>query len=102
MQELIGIWSNDVTNLRYGEDGLFSVAYTVPGLESSPVGWGTFAFDGELLTFFSDEEENCRGKTGIYNISFGDEGETIYIKVEDSCLGREENMTLRPWQRYSP
>ncbi|NIM92232.1 MAG: hypothetical protein GTO18_00745 [Anaerolineales bacterium] len=101
-QEIIGVWSNDFSYVRYSEDGSFSVASTVAWLDTDPVGWGTYTFDGELLIFYADEEEYCKGKVGRYEIVLSEEGEAYYTTVEDSCIAREENMTKLPWHRYSP
>lgn len=62
----------------YGEDGSFSIAYSVEDLESAPTDWVTYTFDGNLITLYSDEMGYCRGKIVIFEVAFPAEGEVLY------------------------
>jgi hypothetical protein len=101
-EQLIGIWSNTYTYFMYGEDGSFSTAYSVEGLESAPTDWGTYTFDGELVTMYPDEMGYCRGQTISFEVSFSAEGEVLYTAIEYSCPGAVDNMIAVPWTRVSP
>jgi hypothetical protein len=101
-EELIGIWSNTYSFFKYGEDGSFSTAYSVEELESAPTDWGTYTFDGDLVTMYPDEMGYCKGKTISFEVAFSAEGEVLYTAVEDSCPGAVNNMIVVPWTRVSP
>jgi hypothetical protein len=67
-----------------------------------PIGWGTFTFDGELLTFTNDPDvKECGQMVGTYNAAFTAEGDLELNDIEDPCVKarRELRGTL---VRYSP
>ncbi len=100
--KLVGIWSNFYTFLKYSEDDTFSLAYSVAYLETHPHDWGTYTFDGEIITFYGDEEGVCHGVIGIFEVELSKDGEALFTTVEDSCFGRVRNMTDSPWNLQSP
>ena len=91
-EDLYGVWITPGESLRmsFNEDDSWDVARH----EGFPVGWGTFTFDGELLTFSTDPDNvTCPGATGIYDAAFADDGDLELNVVEDECVALRENIT---------
>ena len=109
-KSLYGIWDHHNVRYKFNEDGSWSMV----GIESSviftqdetdPINWGTFTFDGKLLTMFTDEgSRDCSGQTGIYEVTFPEEESwnLLFKKVEDPCSVREKDMIKKYFHRYSP
>ncbi|UCF62104.1 MAG: hypothetical protein JSV37_05270 [Anaerolineaceae bacterium] len=109
-KSLYGSWDYQFVRYKFNEDGSWSrvdIISTSGGASvgRNPINWGTFTFDGKLLTMFTDEESrDCSGQTGIYEITFPEEGSwnLIFKKVEDPCSVREKEMINKFYLRYSP
>jgi hypothetical protein len=110
-KSLYGSW--DYRNVRYkfNEDSSWSMVGFELGsaigteVETTPIDWGTFTFDGKLLTMFTDEgSRDCSGQTGIYEVTFPEEGSLILLfkKVEDPCSVREKGMINKYFWRSTP
>lgn len=87
-EDLYGIWitPGETNYMSFNEDDSWGVAQ-VEGTD--PFDWGTFAFDGELLTFSTDPDAGvCSNDTGTYDAAFTAEGDLELTVVEDPCGGR--------------
>ena len=102
-EDIYGVWLTggpEGVLVSFNEDGSFSVVHPEAG--PHPAGWGTFTFDGELLTFTNDPDvPECGKMVGIYDAEFTAEGGLKLNDVEDPCVKarREMRGTL---VRYSP
>jgi hypothetical protein len=97
-EDLYGIWltPDNSNHLSFIEDDTWTFAH----LEDPERirGFGTFTFDGELLTLFTDgASKNCSPNagagiaadaTGIYEVEFTAEGDLELTDVEDPCTPR--------------
>ena len=108
-KSLYGIWDHHNVRYKFNEDGSWSMVGIdvgiVANVETNPIDWGTFTFDGKLLTMFTDEgSRDCSGQTGIYEATLSEEGSwnLRFKKVEDPCSVREEGMIKKIFYRYSP
>lgn len=110
-KSLYGIWDHRDVRYKFNEDGSWSrvgidmgsVIFTA--VETNPLDWGTFTFDGKLLTMFTDEgSRDCSGQTGIYEVTFPVEGawNLLFKKVEDPCSVREKGMIKKYFHRFTP
>ena len=55
-------------------------------LEGDPYDWGTYTFDGEVLTYHNAEGSVCSGATAVWTVEFKMGGDEAHQKfVEDSC-----------------
>ena len=67
------------------EDGQWGV-WLSGDLEGDPYDWGTYTFDGEVLTYHNAEGSVCSGATAVWRVAFSEDGdEAIQMFVEDSC-----------------
>ena len=109
-KSLYGSWDHRDVRYKFNEDGSWSmVSITALGSpsegETNPIDWGTFTFDGKLLTMFTDEgSRDCSGQTGIYEVTFPEEGawNLLFKQVEDPCSVREKDIIKKYFHRYSP
>jgi hypothetical protein len=60
---------------------------------AGPFGWGTFTFDGDLLTLSTHPESEVCVATGTYEAAFTAEGDLELSVAKDPCDGRAEDMT---------
>ena len=100
-ENLHGVWITPTESnyMSFNEDDSWSVAQEE---STDPFDWGTFTFDGELLTFSTDPDARiCSDGTGTYDAAFTAEGDLELSVVEDPCGGRAGSLpgTLVP---YSP
>ena len=100
-EDLYGVWITPGNSiyLSLNEDDSWGIAYH-EGID--PFDWGTFTFDGELLTFSTDPDNvTCPDKPGTYDTAFTAEGDLELNVVEDLCRERARTVTgtLVP---YSP
>ena len=87
--ELYGEWlTSEGTTVTYNEDGTWSAQW--PGYGPEPFDWGTYTFDGGIMTYFTDPGgRSCQeGQTGIYEATIIDEQNLSLKSVEESCSGR--------------
>jgi hypothetical protein len=103
-EEIYGVWITggpEGVHMSFNEDGSWSVVH--PDADPDrPEGWGTFTFDGELLTFTQDPDvQECGRMVGTYDAEFTAEGGLELNDIEDPCVRarRELRGTL---VRYSP
>jgi len=83
------------------EDGTFSV-YLSRVFGGNPYDWGTYTFDGEVLTYQNAEGSVCPGATAVWTVEFAEGGdEARQTLVEDSCSGSDRSVD-RVLVRYSP
>jgi hypothetical protein len=99
VDSLFGDWRTvGGTNVAYTEDG-WSAQHRLYGEE--PFDWGSFTFDGETLTFFTDAgSSSCEeGQTGVYRATISDD-KLAMERIEDPCPGRSSDffggMTREP------
>jgi hypothetical protein len=76
--------------MSFNEDGTWGVAAQDV---SGSFDWGTFTFDGEVLTMSSDPESQVCLETGTYEAAFTAEGDLELNVVEDPCSLRVEDLT---------
>jgi hypothetical protein len=71
----------------HGADGTWKVGFTLTSAESSPVIWGTYAFDGTTMTSVTDEaSQSCAGVTAVYEIEVSEDGNVITsTPIDDPC-----------------
>ena len=103
-EEIYGVWitpGDELLHMSFNEDGSWSVVHP-DGDPDRPAAFGTFTFDGELLTYTHDPDvQECGKMVGIYDAEFTDEGGLKLNDIEDPCVKarREMRGTL---VRYSP
>jgi hypothetical protein len=95
-EELYDVWitPGEGLHMSFNEDGSFAVFH--PEDPDRPASFGTFTFDGELLTFTTDPaSRNCspNAGTGIaadatetYEAAFTAEGDLELTDIEDPCV----------------
>jgi hypothetical protein len=111
-EEIYGVWitSGDKgLHMSFNEDGSYAVFH--PEDPDRPAAFGTFTFDGELLTFTTDPaSRNCSPNAGtgiaadavgIYEAAFTDEGDLVLNDVDDPCV-QARVQTRGTLVRYSP
>jgi hypothetical protein len=101
-EDLYGVWITPGSSIHMSlnEDGSYDIVH--PEDPDRIRGWGTFTFDGELLTFSTDpDDKNCSRMTGTYEAAFTAEGDLELNDLEDPCVVRRVDLrgTL---VRYSP
>lgn len=91
-EDLYDVWITPGNSiyLSLNEDDSWGIAYH-EGID--PFDWGTFTFDGELLTFFIDPDSVSCYTTGTYDAAFTAEGDLELNVVEDPCRLRAEDLT---------
>ena len=112
-EEIYGVWISpgpEGVHMSLNEDGTWSVVH--PDADPDrPAGFGTFTFDGELLTMSTDPaSRNCSPNAGtgiaadavgIYEVAFTAEGDMELNDVDDPCVQARVN-NRGTWVRYSP
>jgi len=102
-EDIYGVWISpgDGVHMSLNEDGSYSVVH--PDADpDSPIGWGTFTFDGELLTFTLDPDvKECGRMVGTYDAAFTAEGDLELNDIEDPCVKARRNLR-GTHVRYSP
>ena len=108
-EEIYGVWitpGDELLHMSFNEDGTWNVVH--PENPDRPAAFGTFTFDGELLTFSTDpDSRNCSPNagagltadaTGTYEVAFTAEGDLELNDVDDPCVPRrvEFRGTLAP------
>ena len=95
-----GITDEDVTGtwlvttfgsyVQFNDDGTYSIASTIGGLETGPLDVGQWTLEGALITYIaSDESAVCAaGERGIYEVELPDESRMRHNRQEDACSGR--------------
>ena len=74
---VVGTWQTDEPSyVQFNEDGSYSIAFSIEGLEDAPVEEGEFTLEGTLLTLISgDGSQACNaGERGTYEIEVLTEG----------------------------
>jgi hypothetical protein len=112
-EEIYGVWitpGDELLHFTFNEDGTWSVV-NAEGDPDRPAGFGTFTFDGELLTFTTDPaSRNCSPNAGtgiaadavgIYEAAFTAEGDLEVAEVDDPCV-QARVQSRGTWVRYSP
>jgi hypothetical protein len=80
----------------YLEDGSWYVA----GDKIDPFHFGTYTFDGSVLTVASAAESRCPGISGSYSVTFVDaDTATMDAVTEDECVSRFSSFTTVPLER---
>ena len=89
VEELTGTWrvKEEGSYAQFNADGTYSIAWTIEGLEDSPVEQGQYTLDGTLFTFISsDESRSCAaGSRGVYEMERTGEGGMRQVIQEDEC-----------------
>jgi hypothetical protein len=111
-EEIYGVWitpGSEGLHMSFNEDGSYAVFH--PEDPDRPAAFGTFTFDGELLTFTTDPaSRNCSPNAGtglaadgvgIYEAAFTSEGNLELNDVEDPCV-QARVQTRGTLVRYSP
>jgi hypothetical protein len=112
-EEIYGVWITpgpEGLHMSFSEDGSWSVVQ--PDADPDlPSAFGTFTFDGELLTFTTDPaSRNCSPNSGtgiaadavgIYEAAFTDEGDLVLNDVDEPCV-QARVQTRGTLVRYSP
>jgi hypothetical protein len=112
-EEIYGVWitpGSELLHMSFNEDGTWNVIHP-DGDPDRPAAFGTFAFDGELLTFTTDPaSRNCSPNAGtglaadgvgIYEAAFTDEGDLVLNDVDEPCV-QARVQTRGTLVRYSP
>ena len=109
LEELVGTWlasgsgylTWDPDGTWYGsakvyfEDGSWAVA----GDKIDPTAWGSYTFDGSVLTFDNADESICGGKQGSYSVTFIDADTVTLERMEEECISRFNMVTAKPLER---
>ena len=111
-EDLYGAWitPGESLHVSFNEDGSWSVVH--PDADPDrPAAFGTFTFDGELLTFSRDpDSRNCSPNAGtglaadavgIYEAAFTAEGDLELNDVDEPCV-QARVQTRGTLVRYSP
>jgi hypothetical protein len=111
-EEIYGVWitpGSELLHMSFNEDGTWNVVH--PENPDRPAAFGTFTFDGELLTFATDPaSRNCSPNAGtgiaadavgIYEAAFTAEGDLVLNDVDDPCV-QARVQTRGTLVRYSP
>lgn len=111
-EEIYGVWitpGDELLHMSFNEDGTWSVVH--PESPDRPAAFGTFTFDGELLTFSTDpDSRNCSPNAGtglavdavgIYEAAFTAEGDLELNDVDDPCV-QARVQTRGTLVRYTP
>ena len=78
-------WAEYDAYETFDGDGEWSVR---EGLEGGTFDWGTYTFEGGVLTLFNAEGSYCSGAVAAWEVTFSeDENELHETFVEDSCTG---------------
>ena len=89
IEDLTGTWrvKEEGSYAEFNADGTYSIAWTIEGLENSPVEEGLYTIEGTLLTLISsDESKSCAsGSRGFYEIERTGEGGMRHVIQEDEC-----------------
>ena len=93
VEDLVGTWLTDEPSyVEFKEDGSYSIAFSIEGLEDSPIELGQFTLEGSLFTFISGEESFfcVADDRGSYEMEVLDEGPSSedrieMILVDDEC-----------------
>jgi hypothetical protein len=111
-EEIYGVWLTPGWSdlMSFNEDGSWEGSH--PEDPERIRDWGTFTFDGELLTFTSTDPSSSKcspsagagdelGAIGTWEVAFTAEGDLELTDVEDPCVHRSVDLrgTLVP---YSP
>jgi hypothetical protein len=91
IDSLLGDWRTlNLTTITYTEDGKWSAQHGWWGEES--FNGGSFTFDGETLTFFTDTGGRAceEGQIGVYRASIGEDEVTLEL-IDDPCNGRSSD-----------
>ena len=112
-EEIYGVWitpGDELLHMSFNEDGTWNVVHP-DGDPDRPASFGTFTFDGELLTFTTDPaSRNCSPNAGtgiaadavgIYEAAFTAEGDLELNVVDDPCV-QARVQTRGTLVRYSP
>jgi hypothetical protein len=101
-EDLYGVWitPGEGLHMSFNEDGSYAVVH--PEDPDRPAAFGTFTFDGELLTLSTDPaSKNCSPNsgtgiaadaTGTYEVAFTAEGDLEVNDVEDPCVLARRDM----------
>ncbi len=97
-QALPGVWyTQSFHPLVIGEDGSWSLRADVTGLSWT---WGTYTFDGDVLTLTTDDDALCEGNTGIYQVAISQaENQIHFTLVDDTCVARRFELSQGPHER---
>jgi len=91
-EDVTGTWSvrNIGSYVQYKEDGTYSIASTIGGLETGPIDVGQWTLEGTLITYIaSDGSTVCAaGERGIYEVELIDESRMTQVRQDDACSGR--------------
>ena len=112
-EDIYGVWITggpEGLPMSFNEDGSWSAVH--PDADPDlPSAFGTFTFDGELLTFTTDPaSRNCSPNAGagyaadavgIYEAAFTAEGDLELTEVDDPCV-QARVQTRGTLVRYSP
>lgn len=102
-ESIHGMWHSTMRFIIFNEDGTWAVAFSRSLLKNNPFDWGTYTFDGELLTISTDDEaDSCPGQTGVWEVDFPNESDITFIEVEEECSHRRNDIGKNKYQRYSP
>ncbi len=79
--QLVGTWNISNQTYTWGSDGTYSAEFD----------FGTYAFDGSVLTINSDPElvNECAGTTAQYAVTFVDADTVTMDVIDDPCQMRE-------------
>ena len=94
--QIHGVWEIPAFPVyeSFDDDGEFVVALS-PDL-AEPFEWGTYTFDGELLTLNNaDDSDFCPGTSVTWMVEFSDDGDAAdRTFVEDSCAMTDRGRDL--------
>ncbi|MDJ0663812.1 MAG: hypothetical protein QNJ75_04580 [Acidimicrobiia bacterium] len=99
---IVGVWTTSSGYYKhFRSDGTWGIGSSPAGADSNPWVWGTYTFDGNQFTYYTDvRSENCvmrdtfgdgelHGMVGVYDVTFSDDGtEQFRTVVDDPCTGR--------------
>jgi hypothetical protein len=100
--EIHGTWylADSDVYLRLDADGEWGGR---EGLEGSEFDWGTYTFEDGVLTLSNAEGSYCSGATGVWNVSFEENGDELHLDfVSDTCTKSTARAVDQVWVRYTP
>jgi len=92
VDDVTGTWKEKLHG-SYGqvnEDGTYSIAGTIEGLEERPLDLGQWTLEGTLFTYVSGDESSvcAAGQRGIYEVELIDQNRQRHVRQEDECVLR--------------
>jgi hypothetical protein len=100
---ILGLWRSSVHYYQFNEDGTWEVGYSFGDVDYNAFDWGTYTFDGKIISFSTHEEAvSCPGQSGTYELKISNDEVLIFTLVEDECENRSSDFLVNEIKRVEP